>query len=308
MPALNEAMESAEQVGTTLSSLVPQLFFDLIARIIPGLVIIWSLYLALLGNKLLNSKDLVDSISSLLPENEFFVFCIAIVVFYTASILFFGLWVLCIFPLKEIYNKCKLPKKNRCEGNRCKKNRCEDLIEVIEFSENFSSRYYYIKLNAPIAGSRITKLHAEMDMSGSLTATYLLCFLFSIIFWCHGELEQSEKIAKLLFFFLGSIGFFYSNLCFTARLSRSVNSYSKLLLFKKIQDLNNLAASEQAKGNLVVAEQAYRQALEIKTQILGKSHPELAITLNNLASVLKERGKIAEAKSFSEKAIAILNH
>ncbi len=70
-------------------------------------------------------------------------------------------------------------------------------------------------------------------------------------------------------------------------------------------NLNNLAASEQAKGNLSEAEQAYRRALAIKTQILGESHPELAITLNNLASVLKQRGNIAEAKSFFEQARAI---
>ena len=70
-------------------------------------------------------------------------------------------------------------------------------------------------------------------------------------------------------------------------------------------NLNNLAASEQAKGNLSAAEQAYRRALAIKTQILGESHPELAITLNNLASVLKQSGNIEEAKSFFEQARTI---
>ena len=70
-------------------------------------------------------------------------------------------------------------------------------------------------------------------------------------------------------------------------------------------NLNNLAASEQAKGNLTAAEKSYRRALKIKTQILGASHPELAITLNNLALVLKQREKTAEAKSFFEQARAI---
>ncbi len=70
-------------------------------------------------------------------------------------------------------------------------------------------------------------------------------------------------------------------------------------------NLNNLAASEQAKGNLTAAEQAYRRALAIKTHVLGESHPELAITLNNLASVLKQKGEIEEAKIFFERARAI---
>lgn len=70
-------------------------------------------------------------------------------------------------------------------------------------------------------------------------------------------------------------------------------------------NLNNLAASEQAKGNLSAAEQAYRRALGIKTQILGESHPEVAITLNNLASVLKQIGNKQEAKAFLEQARTI---
>nr|MDJ0572383.1 tetratricopeptide repeat protein [Pleurocapsa sp. MO_192.B19] len=67
-------------------------------------------------------------------------------------------------------------------------------------------------------------------------------------------------------------------------------------------NLNNLAASEQARGNLSAAEQAYRRALDIKAHVLGKSHPELAITLNNLASVLKQKGEIEAAKIFFERA------
>ncbi len=70
-------------------------------------------------------------------------------------------------------------------------------------------------------------------------------------------------------------------------------------------NLNNLAASEEAKGNLSAAEEAYRKALEIKIQILGESHSELAITLNNLASVLKQMGKKEEAKVFLERAKTI---
>lgn len=67
-------------------------------------------------------------------------------------------------------------------------------------------------------------------------------------------------------------------------------------------NLNNLAASLQAQGILLEAENAYRKALEIKMNILGENHPELAITLHNLGSILQQTGKIAEAKSLFEQA------
>jgi hypothetical protein len=35
--------ESTEKLGEAVSNLVPQLFFDVIARLIPGFAIIWSL-------------------------------------------------------------------------------------------------------------------------------------------------------------------------------------------------------------------------------------------------------------------------
>ncbi len=71
-------------------------------------------------------------------------------------------------------------------------------------------------------------------------------------------------------------------------------------------NLNNLAAARvQAKGELQAAEKAYRRALDIKKKLLGSTHPEVAITLNNLAMLLKEKGKIPEAKKMLEQALII---
>lgn len=72
-------------------------------------------------------------------------------------------------------------------------------------------------------------------------------------------------------------------------------------------NLNNLAASLQAKGQLQPAEQAYRQALAIKETLLGANHPEVAISLNNLASLLQQTDRPTEAADLFGRAIAILN-
>ncbi|MEO0987418.1 MAG: tetratricopeptide repeat protein [Cyanobacteria bacterium J06639_14] len=73
-------------------------------------------------------------------------------------------------------------------------------------------------------------------------------------------------------------------------------------------NLNNLAASLQAKGELEPAEKAYRRALEIKEILLGTHHPDVAISLNNLASLLQKKddlGDLIEVKAIFERAIAI---
>lgn len=53
------------------------------------------------------------------------------------------------------------------------------------------------------------------------------------------------------------------------------------------------------------AEHLYRRALEMKEKLLGKDHPDVAMTLNNLAVLLKKQEKYEEAASMYERALAI---
>lgn len=183
MSALDEVIDTT----ATLSAIVPQLFFDLIARIIPGFAIIWSFYLALLGGPLLNVNDVFDKVHSLLSEtetNSFFIFSITVLVFYTSSIIFYGFWSLSIhayFFLQEKLFKCEDSDSRR-------------FIEVIQADEDFTLRLDFIKLRAPVAGNRITKLKAEIHMSGTLTATFGVCFLFSLV----GFFDSSFSSGELL--------------------------------------------------------------------------------------------------------------
>ncbi|QLE54618.1 tetratricopeptide repeat protein [Nostoc sp. TCL26-01] len=70
-------------------------------------------------------------------------------------------------------------------------------------------------------------------------------------------------------------------------------------------NLNNLAASLQAKGEFLPAEKAYRRALSIKKTVFGDEHPDIAVTLNNLAILLKEQEQRPEAKSILKEALRI---
>jgi hypothetical protein len=200
------SVEAVEQITSSLSNLIPQLFFDMIARFLPGLVAIFSF------NFVFN--DIIGKLKSVhnYPYLKYVVFVIAC---YYISIILYGLWCASEFMLSQL-----LPENI--------KDKLKDYIlpqgsESSVSNEQFSLRYDFIKLRAPSAGNRITKLKAEVHMSCELTMTFFLCFIASI-FRCD---------IFILFFFISSIGAFFSYKYFSERLWRAVGSYSTLIGYEK---------------------------------------------------------------------------
>jgi tetratricopeptide (TPR) repeat protein len=53
------------------------------------------------------------------------------------------------------------------------------------------------------------------------------------------------------------------------------------------------------------AEPLYLQALELRKQLLGENHPDVATSLNNLAKLYESQGKYEEAEPLYLQALAI---
>lgn len=49
----------------------------------------------------------------------------------------------------------------------------------------------------------------------------------------------------------------------------------------------------------------YQQALELSKRLLGDNHPDVAISLNNLAALYRYRGRYRKAKPLFEQALKI---
>ena len=60
-----------------------------------------------------------------------------------------------------------------------------------------------------------------------------------------------------------------------------------------------------AQGKGAEAEQFYRRALSIKEKVLGPEHPDVAMTLNNLAVLCKANENYAEAEALYARSLAI---
>ncbi len=71
--------------------------------------------------------------------------------------------------------------------------------------------------------------------------------------------------------------------------------------------LNHLAALYQAqKGRYAEAEPLYKRSLAIFEKALGPEHPNVALSLNNLAQLYQDQGKYADADPLYKRSLAIL--
>jgi tetratricopeptide (TPR) repeat protein len=68
--------------------------------------------------------------------------------------------------------------------------------------------------------------------------------------------------------------------------------------------LNNLAVLYEARNELGRAEGLYRQALAIQEQLLGPTHPAVALGLGTLAELQRRRGQYAQAEPLFRRALA----
>jgi serine/threonine protein kinase/tetratricopeptide (TPR) repeat protein len=70
--------------------------------------------------------------------------------------------------------------------------------------------------------------------------------------------------------------------------------------------LNNFASAVEMSGDLKRAESLARQSLELKQQTLGMDHPDVAITLGTLSSILAEGGQPLAALDAADRELDIL--
>src|SRR5262249_31506282 len=89
------------------------------------------------------------------------------------------------------------------------------------------------------------------------------------------------------------------------RAGATVERLDSPLVLKAILDfqLGTLALRE---GKRADAAAQLKRSLEIREQVLGPDHPDVANTLTVLASVARERGAYDESLSYSRRALAIL--
>lgn len=177
-----------KQSGSGITSLVPQFFFDVIARLLPGILLIGIFLLVGMGvqhywdffHHFFKPQELqIPSVSLLLG--------LGLVLGYTLSIVLWGVW----YSLNRL--NCAL------NGNRDP----ETGIELSE--EELRRRISKIKLERPDAGARLTKIKAEIHMAATLFVGFSLASIVNAVLIYH-ENEVPSRIITGLLLILAMIG------------------------------------------------------------------------------------------------------
>lgn len=146
---------------------IPQVYFDFIARLIPGIITIASISMAVIGPGKL-CRDLKSWLNS---SSWAAIATFSVLILLTSYTLAMLLW--CVFS----WLRTKVLRQEYWDDGR-----------FVWCYENIKSRY-------PTAGMRITKLKAQIHMTETLTAAFALSSLMGFIsFLC-----ESSNLVRLLF-------------------------------------------------------------------------------------------------------------
>lgn len=197
-------MPSLHEGGAGIGSWVPQLFYDIIARLVPGAVIIGALALAVAG-----PEESQNSVQAWLnkPSSSYpslvVIIGVGFVLSYALGIIFLGLCA----PIEWL------------------------AFKLVKVKKDFVLKYDYIKQRDPPAGSRITKLKAEMHMTELLVLGFTLSLLINLL-KMGGPSGGSRGLLAvvLLVAILGSLGALHH---FIIRQNRAVENYADLLGYEK---------------------------------------------------------------------------
>lgn len=240
-------MSNDDKVSISIGSAIPQLFFDIIARLVPGSIVIGSLVLSHLGPD--QAKRSVDDWLKGPSENHPSIILILVSGFslsYGISIIFLGLWFLGESFIKNRRDK-KDSRKSKddqtkepaakaasdAEGSAAKTIPMEEISE-----DEYSIKYDFIKFRNPAAGNRIAKLHAEVHMARVFIIGFCLSLGIDIYRLIIDRPLEPSRFWLLLLFLAAAIGSIGARGHFELMRRRAVRNYAKMLKYRKEKSEN----------------------------------------------------------------------
>lgn len=208
-----------------LGAWVPQIFFDIIARLIPGSVTIGMFALVALGPEQFWCfvKTWLETSEKTFPSVTI-ILAVGFTISYVIAVLLWGIW----FQLCQIDRFLSL-KLHLIQN-------IDPETGVSESHHDFVLRYHYIKHKDASTGSRITKLKAEIHMCGVLILSLLVAIVWnfleiSALINSHAESipEYSQRTILEAILILTIIACFSARHYFGEHMKEAVKYFSDLL-------------------------------------------------------------------------------
>jgi tetratricopeptide (TPR) repeat protein len=125
----------------------------------------------------------------------------------------------------------------------------------------------------------------------------------------HKQTEWQEKALELIAeaFPSGDYGTWKEckSLLLHAKYITKHNNTHDSLLLQRVDLLENMANYDQSQGRFEASYLQYKDALQTRDSILGKTHPSTLTTMGNLALVLSKQGKYAEAEAMNRQTLEL---
>jgi hypothetical protein len=223
-------MSNDDKLSTNIGFAVPQLFYDIIARLIPGAIII--------GSFVLSAKGPIDAWESvrawLRRSSEEYPSTIVIliggfVLSYGISIVFLGLWS----PLALIFSKTwSLIKKTATKlWSLVKKPKQRASLKKETSEDEYSMKYDFIKFKNAAAGNRIAKLHAEAHMAKVLILGFGISCVIDVWRYYSSSDRPLSRVLLGILLLIAAYGCYGTLQHLDQMRHRAVRNYAELLKY-----------------------------------------------------------------------------
>jgi hypothetical protein len=179
-------------------SLIPQVFYDLIARVVPGSVVVIMWYLTMLG-----PKKAINTLITISPKQNIislWSFALLIMLAYVLGFILNELWDL---TFRKIKRKTSQERKSRhlkssiAQYDRIRK--CFGKSELQFGHEDLPSLHTmhdHLRLRSDSEAYRLLKLRAERTLCEALFTGIFLLPIVNVLFWYNGgNLLMLDRIA-----------------------------------------------------------------------------------------------------------------
>jgi len=196
------ASESVARLGTGISSWVPNLYYDLIARVVPGFVVATTLGVVLAGPAP-SWRSIREMVSSETQPSIFLLLLIGLPIAYTVSVICYGL--------------------DRALRKRIR----HSSMAAHEWPDDFSMKYDFIKSKQPSTGNEAGKLRAEVHMTHVLQTGWVLTLLIGLARISGSTTLGELELLGIVFVCIFAAGSTRSHL--HGRLIKKIANYARIL-------------------------------------------------------------------------------
>lgn len=226
-------MSNGDAALQKVVSCIPQVYFDIIGRVIPGTLIMGSTWIAVRG-----TYKFWESLKSCLVKSTISSATLAtVLVILTSYVLAFLIWCFWSCLITIICKLCKVCDKPEC---RMKKWVCE---KIYWDNEDFRKKYEKLKYYNTAAGNRITKLKAQIHMAETLFIGLPPSCLVGIITYLLGAIEQPPPliyfIISWIFLLVAAFCSLFARQYCIAHMNDSLNNNLRILNAKEVWKSRN---------------------------------------------------------------------